>query len=213
MKYADEPPLTDQERRAIERIRRQLDRDLGLPWPEPKETASVLGSDHDLTAAIIPIEPRRAGRGLRLAVSAGAVTLAAAVIGAFVSFADLIGPSARSPVSGPAPDAISTARSAPAPAQATNVRESAGTGVQATAESGRRGVPIAERAKTRASAPREPSGGRHHPGRVDANLPGRGGIEAQHRRWNAAPVTRYRTGAPVGLPPARSAPLTSIQAP
>src|SRR6185295_16824875 len=110
--------------------------------------------------AIIPIEPRRTGRGLRLALGAGAVTLAAAVIGAFVSFADLIGPSARSPVSAPrASDAISSAPSAPAPAQGMVVRESDGTGVGAMAESARRGVPIAGRAPTRESAAREPGGG------------------------------------------------------
>jgi hypothetical protein len=212
MKYADEPPLTDQDRRAIEEIRRQLDRDLGPPWPKPKDTASVLGSDHDLAAAIIPIEPKRTGRGLRLALGAGAVTLAAAVIGALVSFADLIGPSARAPVSAPrAPDAISTAPSDPpsAPAKGMVAHESDGTGVRALAESARRGVPIAGRATTRESAAREPGGGGHRAGRVDAG----GGIEAHHRRWNAAPVTRYRTGAPVGLRPARPAPLTLIQAP
>jgi hypothetical protein len=216
MKSADEPPLTDQDRRAIEEIRRQLDRDLGPSWPEPNGSGPVLSSNHDLAATGHPSEPRRAGRGLRLALGAGAVTLAAAVIGALVSFADLIGPSARSPVSGPgATDAISTAPSdpAPAPVRAKDVRESAGTGGQATAESRRRGVPIAGRATTRASAPREPSGGRHQAGRVDASPPGRGAIEGQHRRWNAAPVTRYRTGASVGLPPTPSAPLTLIQAP
>jgi len=208
MKYADEPPLTDRNRWAIEEIRRQLDRDLGPPWPEPKDTA-VPGSDHDLASAIIPIEPRRAGRGLRLALGAGAVTLAAAVIGAFVSFADLIGPSARSPVSAPrAPDTISAAPSDPAPARA-HVRESDGTGVQATAEPVRRGVPIAERAPTRESAAREPGRGGQRAGRVNAS----GGIEAQHRRWNAASVTHYRTAAPVGLRPARSAPLATIQTP
>jgi hypothetical protein len=212
MKYADEPPLTDQDRRAIEEIRRQLDRDLGPPWPRPKDTASVPGSDHDMAAAIIPIEPRRTGRGLRLALGAGAVTLAAAVIGAFVSFADLIGPSARSPVSAPrAPDTISAAPSAPAPAPAQGmvVHESDGTGVGAMAESARRGVPIAGRAPTRESAAREPGGGGRRAGRVDANR----GIEAQHRRWNAAPVTRYRIAAPVGLRPAQSTPLAPIQAP
>jgi hypothetical protein len=213
MKYADEPPLTDQDRRAIEEIRRQLDRDLGPPWPDPNDTPPVPRSDHDLAAAIIPRESGRTGRGLRLALGAGAVTLAAAVIGAFVSFADLIGPSSRSPVSAPrASDAISTAPSDPAPAPA-HVRESDGTGVKATAEPARRGVPIAERATTRESAAREPSGGGHRAGRVDPGPPGRGGIEAQHRRWNATPVTRYRAGAPVGLRPARSAPVTSIQAP
>jgi hypothetical protein len=213
MKYADEPPLDDQDRRAIEEIRRQLDRDLGPPWPEPNETASVPGSEHDMAVATIPIGPGRTGRGLRLALGAGAVTLAAAVIGAFVSFVDLIDPSARSPVSAPrALDAISTTPStpAPAPAQAMNVRGSTGTGVQATAESGRRGVPIADRATTRTS---EPSGGRHRAGRVDAGPPGRAGIDAQYRRWNAAPVTHYPTGAPVGPRPARSAPLPLIQAP
>jgi hypothetical protein len=210
MKHADEPPLTDQDRRAIEEIRRQLDRDLGPSWRGPKDTVSVPGSDHDLAAAIIPSEPRRTGTGLRLALGAGAVTLAAAVIGAFVSFADLIGPSARSPVSAPrAPDAISTAPSAPAPAPAQGmvVHESDGTRVGATAESARRGVPIAERAPSRASAPR---GDGRRAGRVDAS----GGIEAQHRRGSAAaPVTRYQTGAPVGLRPAGSAPITSIQSP
>jgi len=212
MKYADEPPLTDQDRRAIEEIRRQLDRDLGPPWPKPKDTASVPGSDHDLAAAIIPIEPRRTGRGLRLALGAGAVTLAAAVIGAFVSFADLIGPSARSPVSAPrAPSAISTAPSAPAPAPAQGmvVHESDGTGVGAMAESPRRAVAIAGRAPTRESAVREPGGGGRRAGRVDASR----GIEAQHRRWNAAPITRDRTGAPVGSRPAQPTPLAPLQAP
>jgi hypothetical protein len=212
MKSADEPPLTDQDRRAIEEIRRQLDRDLGPPWPEPKDTASVPGSDHDLAAAIIPIEPRRTGKGLRLALGAGAVTLAAAVIGAFVSFADLIGPSARSPLSAPrAPDAISTDPSAPAPAPAPGmvVHESDGTGVRAMAESARRGVPIAGRAPTRESVAREPGGGGRRAGRVDASR----GIEAPHRRWSSAPATRYQTGAPVGLRPAQSPPLTVIQAP
>jgi hypothetical protein len=212
MKYADEPPLSAQDRRAIEEIRRQLDRDLGPSWPEPKDTASVPGSDHELAAAIIPSDPRRTGRGLRLALGAGAVTLAAAVIGAFVSFVDLNGPSARSPVSAPrAPDAISTAPSDPAPAPA-HVRGSDGTVVPATAEPVRRGVPIAGRAPTRESAAREPGGGGRRVGRADASPSGRG-FEAQHRRWNAAPVTPYRTGAPVGLRPARSAPLTLIQAP
>jgi hypothetical protein len=222
MKYADEPPLTDQDRRAIEEIRRQLDRDLGPPWPRPKDTASVPGSDHDLAAAIIPIEPRRTGRGLRLALGAGAVTLAAAVIGAFVSFVDLSGQSARSPVSAPRPrDAIFTAPADPPPAsvQGMVVPKSDGTGVGVMAESARRGVPIAKHAPTREGAVREPGGGRQRAGRVDASPSGRGGVEAQHRRWNAAPVTYDRsgapvgTGAPVGLPPARTAPLPLIQAP
>lgn len=216
MKYADEPPLTDQDRRAIEEIRRQLDRDLGPPWPEPKDTASIPESDHDMTAAIIPIEPRRTGRGLRLALGAGAVTLAAAVIGAFVSFVDLTGPSARSPISAPrAPDAISTAPSdpPPAPAQSMVVHKSDGTGAGAMAESARRDVPIAEHARTRESAVREPNRGRHSARRLDASPSRARGIEAQHRQWNAAPLTRDRTGAPVGLRPARSVPLTLIQAP
>ena len=211
MKHADEPPLTDQDRRAIEEIRRQLDRDLGPSWRGPKDTVSVPGSDHDLAAAIIPSEPSRTGRGLRLALGAGAVTLAAAVIGAFVSFADLIDSSARSPISAPrAPRAISTAPSAPAPAPAPGmvVHESDGTRVGAMAQSPRRAVAIAGRAPTRESAAREP-GGDGRAGRVDASR----GIEAQHRRWNAAPITRYPTRAPVGLRPAGSATLTSIQSP
>jgi hypothetical protein len=216
MKYADEPPLNDQDRRAIEEIRRQLDRDLGSPWPEPNETASVPESDHDMTAATIPIGPRRTGRGLRLALGAGAVTLAAAVIGAFVSFVDLIGPSARSPVSAPrAPNSISTAPSSPAPApdQGMVVHKSDGTAMGTMEKSARRGVPIVEHAPTRQSAVREPGGGRQRGGRVAASPSGQGGIDAQHRRWNAAPVTHYPTGAPVGPRPARSAPLPLIQAP
>jgi hypothetical protein len=214
MKSADEPPLTDQDRRAIEEIRRQLDRDLGPPWSGPNGRGPGPSSSHDVAATIRRSEPRRPGRGLRLAMGAGAVTLAAAVIGAFVSVADLIGPAARSPVSATrASGAISTAPPDPDLTHAMDVRESSGTGVQTTAESGRRGVPIAQRATSRASAPRESRGGQPHAGRVDAGSPGRGGIEAQHRRWNAAPVTRNRTVAPVGLLQARSAPLTSFQAP
>jgi hypothetical protein len=209
MKSADEPPLTDQDRRAIEEIRRQLDRDFGPLWPNG--SGPVQSSSHDAAATIRPSEPRRPGRGLRLAMGAGAVTLAAAVIGAFVSFADLIGPAARSPASATrASGAISTAPSDPDLTQAMDVRESSGTGVQATAKSGRRGVPIAERATTRTSAPSAPRGGQPHAGRVHAGTPGRGAIEAQHRRWSAAPIA---PGAPVDLLQARSAPLTSIQAP
>ena len=216
MKYADEPPLNDQDRRAIEEIRRQLDRDLGPPWPEPHETASVPGSDHDMTAATIPIGPRRTGRGLRLALAAGAVTLAAAVIGAFVSFVDLIGPSARSPVSAPrALDAMSTAPSDPPPAsdQGRVVHKSDGTAMGTMEKSARRGVPIVEHPPTRQSAVREPGGARQRGERVAASPSGRRGIDAQHRRWNAAPVTHDPTGAPVGPQPARSAPLPLIQAP
>jgi hypothetical protein len=216
MKYADEPPLTDRDRRAIEVIRRRLDRDLGPPWPESKDTASVPESDHDLAAPIILIEPRRAGRGLRLALGAAVVTLAAAVIGAFVSFSDLAGPPTRSPVSAPrAADAISTAPSAPAlaPAQGVVVDETDGTRLGEMAVSAHRGAPIAARAPTGYNAARQPGGDGQRAGRVNASPSGQGGIEAQHRRWNAAPVTRYRTGAPVGLRPAGSTPLTSIQAP
>jgi hypothetical protein len=218
MKYADEPPLTDQDRRAIEEIRRQLDRDLGPPWPRPKDTASVPGSDHDLAAAIIPIEPRRTGRGLRLALGAGAVTLAAAVIGAFVSFADLIGPSARSPVSAPrAPDTISAAPSAPAPAPAQGmvVHESDGTGVGAMAKSPQRGVLRAARAATRPAGcpPPPPHASCAALSPVDAGPPGRGGIGAQYQRAIASSVSRDRGGAAVRVMPARSVPLTSIQSP
>ena len=214
MKSADEPPLTDQDRRAIEEIRRQLDRDLGPPWPGPNGRGPGPSSNHDVAATIRPSEPRRAGRGLRLAMGAGAVTLAAAIIGAFVSFADLIGPAARSPASATrASGAISTAPSDPDLTRAMDVREPSGTGVRATAESGPRGVPIAERATIRASAPRESRGSRPHAGPVDAGSPSRGGIEAKHGRWNAALVTRNKPGAPVGLLQARSVPLTSIQAP
>jgi hypothetical protein len=216
MKSADEPPLTDQDRRAIEEIRRQLDRDLGAPWPEPNGRGPVPSSNHDVAATIRPGEPRRAGRGLRLALGAGAVTLAAAVIGAFVSFVDLIGPSARSPVSAlRAPNSISTAPSDPPPApdRGMVVHKSDGTAMGTMEKSARRGVPIAEHAPTRQSAVREPGEGRQRGGRVAASPSGRGGIDAQHRRWNAAPVTHYPTGAPVGPRPARSAPLPLIQAP
>lgn len=208
MKYADEPPLNDQDRRAIEEIRRRLDRELGPPWPDPKETAAVSATDHDLTAPSIPIEPRRAGKGLRLALGAGAVTLAAAVIGAFLSFADLIGPSARSPVSAPRGDAIPTAPSnAPVSAQ-----QSDGTSVEATAESPRRGVPIAKHSPTRERL-REPGGRQPRAGRMESSPSGRGASEAAHRRLDPAPVTRDRTATPVGQHAVRSAPLTSIQAP
>ena len=219
MKYPDEPPLTDQDKRAIEEIRRQLDRELGPPFPEPRDTASVSGSDHDVAAAISPIGPRRAGRGLRLALGAGAVTLAAAVIGAFVSFVDLIGPSARSPVvaSSPAPNAISIPPldPAPAPAGETNVSESAGTEGRAMAKSPQRGVPKVARAATRPAGcpppPPQPSCAALSP--VDAGPPGRGGIEARYQRAIASPVSRYRAGAAVGVMPARPVPLTSIQSP
>jgi hypothetical protein len=214
MKSADEPPLTDQDRLAIEEIRRQLDRDLGPPWPEPDGSAAIASSDHEPAAATGPTEPKRGGRGLRLALSAGAVMLGAAVIGALMSIADLSGQSARSPVSTPqASDVITPipTEMVPAPAGAMDARESATTEVQA--ESARRVVPGAERATTRASAAGAPSGDGHRRGRVDAGPPGRGGVEAQHRQWHAASVTHYRTEAPVGLRPARSVPLTTVQAP
>lgn len=212
MKYADEPHLTDQDRRAIEEIRRHLDRDLDSPWPEPNDTAPVPGSEPDLMAPSIASELRRTGRGLRLALGAGAVTLGAAIIGAFLSFADLVGPPAWRPVSAPwTSNPISSAPSDRAPAPGVDVRESVGGGVRA-AESARRVVSIAERATTRPSAAREPSGGGHRGERVDTGRAGRSGIETQHRRWNAA-VPRDPTGAPVGLLAVRSAPLTSIQAP
>ena len=43
MKHADEPHLTDKDRRTIEEIRRQLDRDLGSPWLEQNGTAPTWG--------------------------------------------------------------------------------------------------------------------------------------------------------------------------
>jgi hypothetical protein len=209
MKYPDEPQRTDQDRRAIEEIRRQLDRELGPPFPEPGASSAVARSG-DLAAA---------GRGLRLALGAGAVTLAAAVIGAFVSFADLIGPSARSPVvaSSPAPDAISIppVDPAPAPARETNVSESAGTERRAMAKSPVRGVRSVERAARRPAGcpPPPPQASCAALWPVDAGPPGRGGIEAQHQRAIASPVSRYPAGAAVGVMPARSVPLTSIQSP
>jgi hypothetical protein len=203
MTYPDEPQLTDQDRRAIEEIRRQLDRELGPPFPEPGGPAAA----------------RRRERGLRLALGAGAVTLAAAVIGAFVSFVDLIGPSARSPVvaSSPAPNAISIPPldPAPAPAGETNLREWAGTEGRARAKSPQRGVPRVARAATRPAGcpPPPPQGPCAALWLVDAGPPERGGIAAQSQRAIASPVSRYRAGAALGVMPTRSVPLTSIQSP
>ena len=156
MRHADEPELTDHDRRAIEEIRRQLDRQFGLPWPEARGNTEIARTDHDLPTAIGPTKRKRSGRGRRMALGAGIVTLAAAVIGALVSFADLIGSSARSPMSGPrASDAISAAEPVPvAPrVRATDGHESAGTGARERVESARRGgVSIAERVSPRESA-------------------------------------------------------------
>jgi hypothetical protein len=213
MKHPDEPPLTDQDRRAIEEIRRQLDRDLGPPFPERG------ASSGDLAAVGAPAAARRSGRGLRLALGAGAVTLAAAVIGAFVSFVDLIGPSERSPVvaSSPAPNAISIPPldPPPAPAGEANIRESAGTEGRAMAKSPQRGVPRGARAATRPAGcpPPPPQASCAVRSPVDAGPPGRVGIEPQYQRAIASPVSRHRAGAAVGVMPARSVPLTSIQSP
>ena len=213
MKYPDEPQLTDQDRRAIEQIRRRLDRELGPLFPEPG------ASSGDLAAVGGPAAVRRRGRGLRLALGAGAVTLAAAVIGAFLSFADLIGPSARSPIvaSSPAPNAISIPPldPAPAPSGEGNIRESAGTEGRAVAKSPQRGVPRGARAATRPAGcpPPPPQASCAALSPVDAGPPERGGIKAQYQRAIASPVSRDRAGAAVGVMPARSMPLTSIQSP
>jgi len=213
MNYPDEPQLTDQDRRAIERIRRQLDRELGPPFPEPGANSG------DLAAVGGPAAARRRGGGLRLALGAGAVTLAAAVIGAFLSFADLIGPAARSPVvaSSPGPNAISIPPldPSPAPAGETNVRESARTEGRAMAKSPQRGVPRVARAATRPAGcpPPPPQASCAALSPVGAGPPERGGIEAQYHRAIASPVSRDRAGAVVGVMPARSLPPTSIQSP
>jgi len=213
MKYPDEPPLTDQDRRAIEEIRRQLDRELGPPFPEPG------ASSGDFAAAGGPTAARRGGRGLRLALGAGAVTLAAAVIGAFVSLVDLIGPSARSPIvaSSPAPNAISIPPldPAPPPTGETNVRELAGTKGRAMAKSPQRGVPRVARAVTRPAGcpPPPPQASCAALSPVDAGPAARGEIVAQYQRTIASSVSRDRTGVAVRVTPARSVPLTSIQSP
>jgi hypothetical protein len=213
MKYPDEPPLTDQDRRAIAEIRRQLDRELGPPFPEP---GAISG---DLAAVGGPAAARGRGKGLRLALGAGAVTLAAAVIGAFVSLVDLIGPSARSPIvaSPPGPNAISIPPLDPAPPLAgeTNAREVAGTKRRAMAKSPQRGVPRVARAATRPAGcpPPPPQASCAALSPVDDGPPGRGEIGSQYQRAIASSVSRDRDGAAVRVMPARSVPLASIQSP
>lgn len=214
MKCPDDSALTGHDGRAIEEIRRQIDREFGPLWPGPNGSDAVDSSDHEAAASIGRTEPGRSGRGLRLALGAGGITLAAAIIGALMSFADLTGQSARHRVSAPpAQDVIATAPSDPARGVTGDmeVRRSAETGARANAEPERRGVPSTDRAATGASAAREARGGGHATRRVEAVPPGRGRFETQDRRVSASPVAR--TGSPVGFLPARSAEPTTIQAP
>ncbi len=203
MTHADEPPLTDQDRRAIEEIRRQLEREFGPPWPELEgSSVAVVRTDHRPATAVGPIAPRRGGKGLRLALYAGTVTLGAAVIGALMSIADLSGQSRSAlPPRAPAVVATTAPEAAPAPSGETNVREST-----------RRVVTGAERVTMHESAASGASSGGRRDGTIHVP-PGRRAMEAQHRRWDGASVARYRPTAPVDVQPARSVPLASVQAP
>ncbi len=60
MRHADEPELTDHDRRAIEEIRRQLDRQFGPPWPEARGNTEIARTDHDPPAASAQPSPSAA---------------------------------------------------------------------------------------------------------------------------------------------------------
>ena len=88
MRHADEPELTEQDKRAIEAIRLELDREFGPLWPDAAPPA-----DGPLApparSSIAGASSARPSRGLRLALGAGIATLAAAVVAAVVSLVDV----------------------------------------------------------------------------------------------------------------------------
>ena len=88
MRHADEPKLTDEDKRAIEAIRLELDREFGPPWPD---AAPPAGSElaPPPRSSIAAASGARPSRGLRLALGAGITTLAAAVVAAVVSLVDV----------------------------------------------------------------------------------------------------------------------------
>jgi hypothetical protein len=192
MTHADDPGLTNEDKQAIEAIRRQLDREFG-PLSRDPDRGEVCGMDRRAPAPIVPAEPNRPTKGLRLALAAGVVTLVAALIGALVSFVNVS--SLLSPSRGPAPR-VSHAPTVAAP-EATDstpphgrddtVAGAAANGLRRTADSAAGSRP-----------PREPS---------------RGGVLAQHRRGSASPAIRERAGAHISPLPVSRPPVILIQAP
>jgi hypothetical protein len=194
MRHADEPELTEQDKRGIEAIRLELDREFGPPWPDAAPPAGGPLA-RPARSSIARASSARPSKGLRLALGAGIATLAAAVVAAVVSLVDvgaLISPPqsaslrpASLPGSVPAPHAVLPALSEPDATAAAQPPLAAQPAVDRDAGESR---PFASRARP-ASRASDPGEARRSSGAPEYRRP----VGAQPGREGGVLTTRYRT--------------------
>ena len=119
MRHADEPELSEQDKRAIEAIRLELDREFGPPWPDAAPPAGGELAPPARSAIVTPTRARPS-KGLRLALGAGITTLAAAVVAAVVTLVD-VGALIAPPRSASLHRSASATRPAPPPLSEPNI--------------------------------------------------------------------------------------------